>query len=280
MSALIIAQLTVLEAVRRRLILVGGIISLVFIALYAIGFSFLYAHRPAAGGQAALVGAVTFLTVLGLYAVNFLSSFLSLFLTVGSVSGEIDNGTIQAILARPLRRSEYIMGRWLGFASIITCYVVIMACAFLAVARAVAGYEAPSPVQAVALMGLSALVLLTLGLLGSAILSTLANGVLVFSLFGLAWLAGIIEFLGNVLSVQGMVVLGIVISLIVPSDAIWRGASYYLQSPIVLAGLGGGRDVNPFASSVAPTPALIVWSVLHVSATLLSAAVYFSRRDL
>ena len=65
MSALIIAQLTVLEAVRRKLILVGAIISLVFIALYAIGFSFLYANSPANGGQAALVGAITFLTVLG-----------------------------------------------------------------------------------------------------------------------------------------------------------------------------------------------------------------------
>jgi Cu-processing system permease protein len=280
MTALIIAQLTVLEAVRRKLILVGAIISLAFIALYAVGFSFLYSHRPESGGQVAVIGAMAFLTVFGLYAVNFLSAFLALFLSVGSISGEIDSGTIQAILARPLRRSDYIMGRWLGFSSIIAIYVALMASALLTVAQAISGYEAPHPLQAISLMSLSAVVLLTISLLGSSALSTLANGVLVFSLFGMAWLAGIIEVLGNALSNQSMVTLGIIVSLIVPSDAIWRGASFYLQSPVVLAGLSAGQDSLPFASSVAPTPALIVWSVVHVCVALLSAVLVFSRRDL
>jgi len=279
-TALIIAQLTVLEAIRRKLILVGMLISLVFLALYAVGFSFLYSQRPGTGGQIAQLAALAFLTIFGLYAVNFLSAFLALFLSVGAVSGEIDNGTIQAILARPLRRADYILGRWLGFSSIIAVYVALMAWSLLMVARAISGYEAPHPLQAIALMSLSAVVLLTVSLLGSSALSTLANGVLVFSLFGLAWLAGIIEVIGGAFSNQSMVNLGIIVSLIVPSDAIWRGASFYLQSPVVLAGLSAGRDTFPFASSVPPTPALIVWSVLHVGVALASAVTIFSRRDL
>ena len=280
MTALIIAHLTVLEAIRRKLILVGMLISLVFLALYAVGFSFLYSQRPETGGQIAQLAALAYLTSCGLYAVNFLSAFLALFLSVGAVSGEIDNGTIQAILARPLRRADYILGRWLGFSSIIAVYVALMAWSLLMVARAISGYEAPHPLQAIALMSLSAVVLLTVSLLGSSALSTLANGVLVFSLFGLAWLAGIIEVIGSAFSNQSMVNLGIIVSLIVPSDAIWRGASFYLQSPVVLAGLSTGRDTFPFASSVPPTPALIVWSVMHVSIALASAVMIFSRRDL
>jgi ABC-type transport system involved in multi-copper enzyme maturation permease subunit len=279
-TTLIIAQLTILEAIRRKLILVGALISLAFIALYAVGFSFLYSQRPQTGGQMALIGAMAFLTILGLYAVNFLSAFLALFLSVGSVSGEIDSGTIQAILARPLRRADYILGRWLGFSSIIAVYVAVMAWALLVVAQAISGYEAPHPFQAIALMSLSAVVLLTVSLLGSSALSTLANGVLVFSLFGLAWLAGIIEFIGNAISNQSMVTLGIIVSLIVPSDAIWRGASFFLQSPVVLTAMAAGRDVLPFASSVPPTPALIGWSLIHVGVTLIGAIVLFSRRDL
>jgi Cu-processing system permease protein len=279
-TALIIAQLTVLEAIRRKLILVGALISLVFIALYAVGFSFLFSQRPETGGQLAQLAVLAFLTVFGLYAVNFLSAFLALFLSVGAVSGEIDNGTIQSILARPLRRADYILGRWLGLSSIIAVYVAVMAWSLLMVSRAISGYEAPHPLQAIALMSLSAVVLLTVSLLGSSALSTLANGVLVFSLFGLAWLAGIIEVIGNAFGNQSMVTLGIVVSLIVPSDAIWRGASFYLQSPIALAGLSASRDSLPFASAVPPTPALIVWSVIHVCVALASAVVIFSRRDL
>jgi ABC-type transport system involved in multi-copper enzyme maturation permease subunit len=279
-TALIIAQLTVLEAIRRKLILVGLLISLVFLALYGVGFLFLYSQRPVTGGQIEQLAALAFLTIFGLYAVNFLSAFLALFLSVGAVSGEIDNGTIHAILARPLRRADYILGRWLGFSSIIAVYVALMAWSLLMVSRTISGYEAPHPLQAIALMSLSAVVLLTVSLLGSSALSTLANGVLVFSLFGLAWLAGIIEVIGSAFSNQSMVNLGIVVSLIVPSDAIWRGASFYLQSPIVLAGLSAGRDTLPFASSVPPTPALIAWSMMHVGVALAGAVMIFSRRDL
>ena len=42
-----------------------------------------------------------------------------LFLSVGAVSGEIDSGTLHALLARPIRRAEFILGRWLAFAGIM-----------------------------------------------------------------------------------------------------------------------------------------------------------------
>jgi Cu-processing system permease protein len=284
MNALVIARFTVQEAISRRLILAGALISLAFVGLFALGFAFLYGfvaqdsvRDPTANLTLIMTG--TLLTVMGLYAVHFLSSFLALFLSVGAISGEIDAGTLHAILARPLRRAEFVLGRWLAYVGLMALYVGIMAALLLLVARLIAGYEAPDAPRAIALMMLGAVLLLTVSLFGSAVLSTLANGVVVFSLFGLAWLAGIIEVVGSILNNPATVNLGIAISLLVPSDAIWRGASYYLQAPAFLAA-ASSRIGIPFASSAPPAPALVAWALVYPLLFLAAAIFAFRRRDL
>jgi len=283
-KALVITRFTLQEAISRRLVLAGLLLSLVFLALFAAGFQFLYTRALESGtrspGSLVQVFAGAALTVLGLYAVYFLSSFLALFLTVGAISGEVDSGTLHAVLARPISRAEYVAGRWLGFAILIVLYVAAMAGALLLLARLFAGYEPTSAERTIALMLLCALALLTLSLLGSTLLSTLANGVVVFSLFGLAWLAGIIEFVGDVLPNQSMIDLGIVVSLLIPSDALWRGASYYAQSPAFLLAASAGRGTFPFASLVPPALPFLIWSALYTPVLLLAAVLAFCRRDL
>src|SRR5262245_50832048 len=115
-----IARFTLLEAVSRRLILAGVAISLGYIGLFAIGFHYAYDRSVVEAGsaqaRAGLGVAFAVLTLFGVYVVNYLASFLALFLSVGAISGEIDAGTLHALLARPVARSEYIVGRWLGFA--------------------------------------------------------------------------------------------------------------------------------------------------------------------
>lgn len=293
MSALIVARFTIQEAITRKLVLAAILLSLAFIGLYALGFNFLYTSA-ADGGQGAdrseLILASTLLTVLGLYAVYFLSSFLALFLSVGSISAELDSGTLHAVLARPMRRSAYVLGRWIGFSLLIGLYVAVIAGLLLLVSRVISGYEPPNPAATMALMTLGAILLLTLSLLGSTIFSTLANGVIVFTLFGVAWIGGIIEFIGAVIGNVAMQNLGVVVGLLIPSDAVWRGASYFVQSPVFLSilsgelGQGPGASASaaslPFAGTTPPAPALIVWAVVYVAVSLGFAVLAFSRRDL
>ena len=287
MNTLTIVRFTIQEAVKRRLVLAGSLISLIFLGLFALGFAFLYgkaveqvAARPNADREIEVIFAGTTLTALGLYAVHFLSSFLALFLSVGAISGEIDSGALHAILARPVRRAELVVGRWLGFSGLIAVYVGIMSGVLLLLARLVASYEPTDAVRAVALMMLASVSLLTVSLFGSTLLPTLANGVVVFTLFGLAWLAGIIETAGNVLANAAMVNIGIVVSLLIPNDAIWHGASYYVQSPAFLIATSAGRGTAPFFSTVPPTASFVAWACLYVVAFLLAAIYAFSRRDL
>lgn len=284
MNAFIIARFTIQEAISRRLVLAGSLISLLFLALFALGFMFLYGKVVETAGNSpnrvAVAVAASMLTMLGLYAVNFLASFLALFLSVGAISGEIDSGTLHAILARPIRRLEYVLGRWLAYVAMMSAYVGLMAGLLLLISRLVAEYEAPNAPRAVALMMFSSILLLSVSLFGSTVMSTLANGVVAFSLFGLSWLAGIIEFIGGVIANDAMVNLGIVVSLLVPNDALWRGASYYVQSPVALATLAAARDGIPFISVTPPAPAFLLWSSIYPVIFLGAAIAAFSRRDL
>jgi ABC-type transport system involved in multi-copper enzyme maturation permease subunit len=286
-----IARFTLQEAVSRRLVLAGVLISLAFIGLYTLGFHLAYDRSlessTSAEARLSLGVAFAFLTLFGVYVVNYLSSFLALFLSVAAVSGEVDAGTLHALLARPLRRSEFILGRWLGYACLLSVYIAAMTGLVLLVARLIAGYEVPGPVPALLLMLLEGVLLLTLSLFGSTILPTLANGIVVFTLLGLAWLAGIMEFVGRFLAAapdstasDALLNIGTTVSLLLPSDALWRGASYYLQSPSTLAALGATRGGIPFFSALPPPAPLIWWAVGYVLAVLLGAIAAFRARDL
>ena len=287
MNALVIARFALMEAVSRRVILAGVVLSLAFLGLYALGFNLIYQEvltetpRPNRPPPVIMFGNI--FTVFGMYAVHFMSSFLALFLSVGAIAAEVDSGALHAVLARPIRRWELVVGKWLAGGVLISVYVAAMGSAVLLIAQAVAGYEAPRPLAAIGLMAVGAVLLMTLGLFGSTLLSTIANGVVIFSLFGLAWLAGLIEVIGVALSNAAMVNVGIAVSLLVPTDALWRAASYYIQSALVLAAATAStadRGGIPFAAIAEPPFALIAWGVAYPLAVLAAAVVSFGRRDL
>jgi len=280
-----IVAMTLREAASRRLLLAVAILSGVFVALLALGFALAQDLFASEGGDdlGRDAGAAV-LTILGLYVASFLAAFLALFLSAGSVSSEIDSGQLHAVLARPLPRRSWLLQRWLGLAIVVVGYVVLLAGSVLLVARVTTGYQAVRPLAGLGLMALQALTLLTLGVLGSTRLSTLANGAVVFFAFGLAWMAGLIEFIGGVIGNVAMERIGVVTSLLIPSDALWRGASAGLASPSFLAATSvmAADDIGgfPFAGLTLPSPALLTWSLLYVPALLLLAVRAFSRRDL
>ena len=131
MNVLVVARWTVLEARRRRLLLAGVILSVAFVALFAVGYFLLYQDQQRAlaeaqalgdgglGAREELLAISTILVVLGLYGVQFLAALLGLFLGVASVSPEIDSGALHAVLARPISRLEYLLGRFLALAGLL-----------------------------------------------------------------------------------------------------------------------------------------------------------------
>jgi Cu-processing system permease protein len=296
-NLLVVARWTVLEARRRRLLVAGVVLSVAFVVVFALAFSLLYHSQErslldAGGGGPAgpvspreeLLVVSTVLVVLGLYGAQFLAALLGLFLGVASVSPEVDSGALHAVLARPISRLDYLLGRFLALAAMLTAYVVMMSGSLLLTARVVAGYEAGDATRVIGLMILEVLVLLAVSLLGSCVLPTLTNGVIMLALFGLAWLGGVVGFIGTIPpGNEFMANLGTAVGLLLPADAVWRGASFHvLPSSLLVASSVADRDglQLPFGSTTPIAPALFAWAVAYPVLCLGLAVASFRRRDL
>jgi len=279
-------RFTMQEAVSRKLILAGLVLSVAFLLLFGWGYSLLFAEITKGGDVAVpspreqVIATGAAFTLLGLYAISFLASFMALFLSVGAISGEIDSGTLHSVLAKPVRRAEYLLGRWLGYCGLTSVYVAIMGLGVLVISYLVSGFEVPDPARAIGFMMLQSVALLSMSLLGSTLMPTLANGVVAFGLFGLSWLAGIIDFAGGIMRNESMRNLATGVSLVVPSDGIWKAASYYVQPPLLLTATSSVDTSIPFIANAPPTGAFVVWVLLYPLVLLALGMWTFQRRDL
>ncbi len=284
MPALIVARLTFVEAIRRRILFSALLLGLAFLALYSSGFyvmdqeAFPFAE-PSSATQALMKnGLYNFLTLAGLYAVNFLAIAMGALVSADTLAGEINSGTIQAIATKPVRRAEIVIGKWIGFASLLGLYLLLMAGGVITVALVIARYLPPNPLQGIVLIYFESLLVMTVTLALSSTISTLATGGVVFGLFGLAFIGGWVEQFGSFLQNQTAVNIGIISSLIFPSEALWRRAAYEMTPSI--AQILGMNFNGPFISVSAPSALMIEYAVLYLLVMLALAVWQFSRRDL
>lgn len=278
MGALTIARLTFQEAARRRILLAALLLGIGFLLVYTIGFHYITVelNDPETGpGMLQRNEILNFLLMAGLYVVNFLTIMMTVLTSVVTISGEIASGTIHTLVAKPVRRWEIVLGKWLGHAGMLSLYLLLMAGGVIAIIYVISGYTAPNYTRGLALIWLNALLLLSVSLFGGTTLSTLANGVMVFGLYGIAFLGGWIEQIGSFVQNQTAVNIGIISSLIIPSEALWKRAAFEMQSPLVRS-LG----FSPFSAPNVPSAAMIWYAVLYTLLALSLAIRQFARRDL
>jgi Cu-processing system permease protein len=282
MITLTIARLSFREASRRKILLAALLLGLLFLGVYGLGFHLIMVEVEKEVGSMRVLELNqirNFLLMAGMYVVNFLTAMMTVLTSVDTLSGEIGSGTIHTLVAKPVRRWEIVLGKWLGFAGMISLYLLLMGGGVMGLVFLRSGYTAPHPLSALALMWLNALVLLSVSILGGAYLSTLANGVLVFGLYGVAFIGGWIEQIGsfftNPAASQIAINIGIITSLIIPSEALWKRAAHDLQSPLVSA-LG----ISPFTTRSYPSTAMVIYAILFMLVAFALAVRRFSQRDL
>jgi Cu-processing system permease protein len=279
MSTWVIARLTFREASRRKILLTALLLGLVFLIVYGLGFYILrknYETNVQVVSTVVLSEMANFILMAGLYAVNFLAIMMTVLTSVDTISGEISSGTIHTLVSKPLRRSEVFLGKWIGYALLITSYLILMVGGVLLAVYVIARYSPPNLLAGVVLIWINSLLLLSVSMLGGTMLSTLANGVLVFGLYGIAFMGGWVEQVGAILKNSTAITVGIVSSLIIPSEALWRRAAYEMQSP--LSGALGG--LTPFSSVSVPSTAMVVYALIYTGVILVWALRNFTRRDL
>jgi Cu-processing system permease protein len=272
----VIGRLTFREAQRRRLLWLGLGLGLAFVLLFSVGFYF--AYQECLAHECDMQQAVDFFLNLflmaGLYVVNFLAVMVTVLTSVGTLSAEIDSNTIHSIAAKPIRRWQIVVGKYIGHALMLMLYVLLMSSGIIIAVRLISGYTPPNVLSGIAILLLEALVTLSITFLGGSRLSTLANGVVVFMLYGVAFVGGWIETIGTVLDSRTAMDIGVASSLIMPSEALWRYAASLMQSSSGLM-----VSVTPFTAISQPTPAFVIYAVIYVLAGLLGSVLIFNRRD-
>ena len=275
-TILTITRLTFHEAWRRRVVVIALILGAVFILLYSIGF-WLVSDEMNTEGMPAIIG-YHFLLLAGLYVVHFLAVMLAIFASVDTISGEIASHTIQAIITKPVRRWQVLFGKWLGNAAMLLIYLLILGGGVIGSTFWQSGYAPPNALQALLLLMLEGLVLMSLSMLGGTYLSSMSNGVSLFMLYGLAFIGAWVEQIGSIFESEAAVRVGIVTSLVMPVEALWRRAAHLLQPSI--PGLGTTGLTSPFSAFSVPSPAMVAYGVAYAVVVLILAMWAFSRRDL
>ena len=281
-TALTIAGLTLREAARRRVVLALVVLTVALLALSGWGFSRLAAESGGSAltsGEARLTASIVLNLVM--FGFSLIAALGAAFLAGPTLSGETESGIALSVLARPVRRSAFLLGKWLGLVAFGSGFVVLAGLAQILVVRATTDYWPPSPVTALALLAAQATVLLTLALLLSTTISPMASGVVAVGLFCTTWVAGVVGGVGASLGNESVARVGSVSRMLLPTDGLWRGAMHAFQDPSALLNLGDeGGQAFPFLSVAPLTLTYLVWAAVWVAMVWGLAAASFLRKDL
>jgi ABC-type transport system involved in multi-copper enzyme maturation permease subunit len=279
-----IAKLTVREATRRRLLLALVLLGLALVALSGWGFARVAALTTEEGltvPQMRVI--VSQLLILVMFMFSFILGMTAVFVAAPSISAEAESGVAQAIVARPIRKSDVVLGKWLGHVVVLVSYGSIGSALLISIVGLATGYLPPHPVEFAAFLSGEAIVGVTLALLLSTRLSGMTGGAIAVVLFGLAWIGGVVGSIGASFENATLVQFGTLTSLALPTDGLWRGAVFSLEpSAILLAAAQAPRGIaaNPFFVSAPPPWPYLVWTIGWVAAVLALAISSFRRREL
>ncbi|MDQ2903177.1 MAG: ABC transporter permease subunit [Chloroflexota bacterium] len=288
MGLLLITRFTMQEVLRRWLFLALLLISLLLVGVFALLFNItvdqvLANHNPDTTPQMAVLTNAIVISVLATWAAYLMSSTLTIFVTAGMISGEVEAGTFAVMVPKPLRRAEIIFGKWLAYALILSVYTALLVLAFLVVIYLKTGYWPEQVLEPLGMLELSMLTVLALTTLGGTLMSTVVNGAVAFMLFIGAPLASITQF---AIPTQSQTIKNIItiINMAIPADALWRATSSYLLPTDLLAlfspDAAQGLSNIPLIGPQSVSTAFLIWVVLYCIALPAAGALRFQRRDL
>jgi Cu-processing system permease protein len=272
----VIASITFREAARKKILWTALVVGLGFLIVFGAGLYYQVTDFRTSNMPPFLrYQILSAMLMVGLYTVDLLAVVMTILTSVDTISGEIASGTIQAIATKPVARWHVLIGKWAGFVAMLAIYVGLMFGGTLAAGYWIAGVALQNPLRGGLLVYLECLVALTATFLMGTWFSTLTNGVIVLGLHGLAFLGGWLEQMSGFAQGNGLVTLGVVSSLIMPTEAIWRRAAFLMQPP-----LAGALPSSPFANVSVPSAAMVGYAGFYLLVTLALAIYHFQRRDL
>jgi Cu-processing system permease protein len=277
----VVAALAIRESLRRRVFVVVLVLSLAFLGLYTWGTAELFDDVASFDGEVVGVDGETLIgaTVLGLamFTTLFLGAVLATFLTLGAVRGDAERGLLQPLIVRPVGRTSYLLGRLLAAGSVSAAYVVVLFGACVVVTGVIGWWPDRIAAPALGLAG-AAVVIAALAVLGSVVLSTTANGIAIFMLFGAGLTAGLLGQIGEALNSDTLDTISDVASWALPFEALYQDGLARLTADVE-GTTEAIVQLGPFGGAQEGGPSLWAFAAAYVAAVSATAAALFRRRD-
>jgi len=272
------------EALRRKVFAVVVILTAVFLSLLWVACHFAFQHvenmTPPAGvpvDKRTFAG--TFLLGLAVFGTLFLGVVLSIFLTLGVVGGDAERGLLQPLVVRPVGRATLLLSRFLGAAAVAVVYVLVVYGIGLTIVDLTGNWlPAHKLGPAIELAG-AVVVVVAVSLLGSVVLSSIANGIAVFMLFGAGLVAGLLASIGHALNSHTIERISTIAAWALPFEALYQDTLRLISTDAT--GLTSFLlELGPFGGGFVHGWPIRIWAVGYVVVALGVAIAVFSRKDL
>ena len=272
------------ESLRRRVFAIVIALTVLFLALYGVGAHFAFDQAGQLGALSAGrvdERTITGSTVLGLamFGTLFLGAVLAVFLTIGVVRGDAETGLLQPLVVRPLGRGTMLAARFAGAAAAAAVYVLVVYGVSVLLTRVLGDWTPDNVVAPGLALALAVVILAAFSVLTSVFVTSTAQGIAVFMIFGAGLVAGLLGQIGDALGSHTLERIAEVASYVVPFEALYQQGLYLLTSDH--AGLTGAVvQLGPFGGAHHAGGLLLFYSLAYTAAAVILAIVGFSRRDL
>lgn len=256
-----ITAITLKEIARKRMILLIAAGTIIFLIIYGIisGLS-----RSALQNGTFFMKSSVYISALGLYFSYLITIFMAIMASVGTVSTEIESGILHSIISRPIKRYEYILGKYFGLSIMIAIYSVflytsVFLLSFLLNASSVQNIGFDRFLLGLLLFILQPIAILSLCIYGSVTFRTLNSGIFAIFIYILGLLSGVMEQAGILLNNNVLNQWGIAASLISPFDVIYRKIVWEIYHGIGLT--------NPIMPGAVLTPGTLPsnWMLAYIA---------------
>ena len=283
-NVMVIAEYGFREAVRRKVFAVVLLLTLVFLALFWLANHFVFnelqnIQPPQDVHVDTRTFAGSFLVGLAMFATMFLGVVLAVFLTLGVVTGDAERGLLQPLVVRPVGRSTLLLSRFAGASLVCAGYVLAVYFAAVCIVG-LTGHFWPDVIvwPGVELAG-AVVIVIAVSLLGSVLLSSTANGIMVFMLFGGGLVAGLLGTIGHALNSHAIKHASTIASWALPWEALYQdGLRMITESASGLTGFL--LQLGPFGGAYVHGWGIRLWAVAYVAIVGAVALAGFARRDL
>ena len=161
---------------------------------------------------------------------------------------------------RPVGRSTLLLSRFLGAAGVCVAYVLVVYFTAMVI-TGLTGHWWPDRIVSPALeLAFGVVIVIALSLLGSIVLSSTANGIAVFMLFGAGLVAGLLGTIGHALNSHAVKHASTIAAWALPFEALYQDGLRMITEKA--AGLTGFLlQLGPFGGAYVHGWGIRVWSL-------------------